>query len=502
MEQNFQKKFVNLSVDDLLQQALNRKEGVIASNGALVVTTGKRTGRSPNDRFFVASPAIQNKIEWGSGNLPFDPEKFDPLLEKVLNHLQKKEVFIHEGYACADPEQRFTIRVVTELAWHALFANHLFLRFPPNEKLLGKPNMTIIAAPLFLADPKTDGTNSETFVILNFEKNIILIGGTQYAGEIKKSIFTTLNYLLPEKEILTMHCSANVGEKEDVALFFGLSGTGKTTLSADPHRRLIGDDEHAWNNHGIFNLEGGCYAKCINLSQKYEPQIWGAIKKGTVVENVVLDSETKKIDYTDDSITENTRAAYPLDYIDTAKIPSVGGHPNVIFFLTADAFGVLPPVSRLTPEEAMYHFLSGYTAKLAGTEAGVKDPQATFSSCFGAPFLPRPATFYAEMFGKKLKKHQVPVYLINTGWIGGPVGVGERISLPHTRAIINACLNGSLSKTDFTPVPQFHLSIPAECPNVPSNILNPSNAWKDKQAYASQATKLADLFAKNYKRFQ
>lgn len=502
MEQNFQKKFVNLPADDLLQHALNRKEGVLASNGALIVTTGKRTGRSPNDRFFVSSPAIHNKIEWGSGNLSFDPKKFDLLLTKVLNHLKKKEIFIHEGYACANPEQRFTIRVVAELAWHALFANQLFLRFSPNEKLQGEPGMTIIAAPFFLADPKTDGTNSETFIILNFEKKIILIGGTQYAGEIKKSIFTTLNYLLPEKEILTMHCSANVGEKGDTALFFGLSGTGKTTLSADPNRRLIGDDEHAWNNHGIFNLEGGCYAKCINLSQKQESQIWKAIRKGAVVENVVLNPSTKEIDYTDASITENTRAAYPLDYIDNAKIPSVGGHPNVIFFLTADAFGVLPPVSRLTPEEAMYHFLSGYTAKLAGTEAGVKDPQATFSSCFGAPFLPRPATFYAKMFGKKLKTHQVPVYLINTGWIGGPVGVGERISLPHTRAIINACLNGSLLKTNFTPVPQFHLSIPSECPGVPSDILNPVNAWKDKQAYALQAAKLASLFANNYKRFQ
>lgn len=491
----------NLTVDALLQRALGRGEGVLASNGALVVTTGNKTGRSPKDRFFVKSGETVDNIDWGPSNQPFDPEKFDPLLEKVLNHLGEKEVFIHEGYACANPEQRFTIRVAAEFAWHALFAHHLFLRLSPGEKLQGEPDMTILAVPRFLADPKVDGTRSGTFIVIHFEKRIILIGGTQYAGEIKKSIFTTLNYLLPKKGILPMHCSANVGAKEDTALFFGLSGTGKTTLSADPNRKLIGDDEHAWNHHGIFNLEGGCYAKCINLSQKDEPQIWGAIRRGTVVENVAFDRATKEIDYADASITENTRAGYPIDYIANAKIPGIGSHPKVIFFLTADAFGVLPPVSRLTPEEAMYHFISGYTAKLAGTEAGVKDPQATFSSCFGAPFLPRPATFYAKMFGERLKKHAVPVYLVNTGWIGGPVGVGKRISLPHTRAMIEACLNGSLAKAVFKPVPQFHLSIPSECSGVPADLLDPMNMWKNKESYKVQATKLSQLFEQNFRKF-
>ncbi|MDO8526326.1 MAG: phosphoenolpyruvate carboxykinase (ATP) [Deltaproteobacteria bacterium] len=492
---------VNLSAEELIQAALERNEGSLAANGALVVATGKFTGRSPNDRFFVKNGAAESAISWSKTNKPFSPEAFDKLLGKMTTYLNNREVFIHDGYTCADTHERFTIRTVTEQAWHNLFVHQLFLRFAPGEKISGTPGMTILCAPNFKAKPQNDGTNSDAFIILNFEKKIILIGGTHYAGEMKKSIFTTLNYLLPGRGILTMHCSANVGEKGDTALFFGLSGTGKTTLSADNSRRLIGDDEHAWSDKGIFNIEGGCYAKCIRLSQEFEPQIWNAIRKGTVLENVVMNPETKELNYNDDTLTENTRAAYPIEYIDNAVIPGVGGHPQVIFFLTADAFGVLPPLSKLTPDEAMYHFLSGYTAKLAGTEAGVKEPQATFSNCFGAPFLPRAANFYAKMFGEKLRKHNVPVYLINTGWQGGPYGIGKRISLPHTRAMINACLKGELSKVTFTPIPQFHLSIPSECPGVPIEILNPRKSWDDESAYITQAEKLAELFTKNFAKF-
>lgn len=492
----------NFSPDRLIQLALRHKEGTLTNNEAFVALTGSRTGRSPQDRFFVQDTENAKQIEWGKTNQPFDSEKFDKLFQKVVTYLKTKEVFIRDAYVCADPSQRFTLKVVTELAWHNLFCHHLFLRYENGDKPPVNPDMTLLVAPHFRADPKIDGTHSETFVILNFQRRIILIGGTHYAGEMKKAIFTTLNYLLPAKGVLTMHCSANIGGEKDVALFFGLSGTGKTTLSADPKRKLIGDDEHAWNDHGVFNLEGGCYAKCIKLSKEFEPQIWGAIKQGTVLENVVMNAETKEADYNDGSITENTRAAYPLYYIPNAVIPSIGGHPKVIFFLTADAFGVLPPVAKLNSEEAMYHFLSGYTSKLAGTEVGVTTPQATFSSCFGAPFLPRAATFYGKMFQQKIAKHQVPVYLINTGWTGGIYGVGKRISLPYTRAIIEACLNGALEKTNFKPNKQFHLNIPGECPGVPKEILEPSNTWKSKEDYALQAEKLANLFAENYKKFK
>jgi len=488
------KAHVQLSADALIDQALRRKEGMLASNGALTVNTGKYTGRSPQDKFIVEDSLTKTAVAWGKVNKPMAPEIFERLLAKATEYLKSKEIFVHEGYACADAGHRFPIRVVTEFAWHNLFARQLFLRYKPGEKIAAMPAMTILVAPNAKADPKKDGTNSEATIVIDFTQRIILIGGTHYAGEIKKAIFSTLNFLLPGEGILTMHCSANVGDKKDVALFFGLSGTGKTTLSADPHRGLIGDDEHAWSDNGIFNLEGGCYAKCIKLSQKQEPQIWNAIRRGTVLENVILDPETKTPNYDDGSLTENTRAAYPVEYIDNAVIPGVGGHPNVIFFLTADAFGVLPPVSKLTPNEAMFHFLLGYTAKLAGTERGVKDPQATFSSCFGAPFLPRSPNFYAKMFQEKTAKHRTPIYLINTGWIKGPFGIGERISLPHTRAIIDACLSGAIEKTDWKLIPQFHLSIPSECPGIPKEILDPSNSWTNKQAYAAQAAKLAKLF--------
>lgn len=496
------KAFRDLDSDALVNAALQNREGVLAGNGALVVKTGKRTGRSPGDRFFVTDPSLEKSVDWGKANKPFDPRAFDKLLEKVVQHLSRRRLFVRDAYACADPSNRFPIRVVTEYAWHNLFAHHLFLRYGKGDVSPVEPRMTVICAPTFLANPSEDKTESETFILLNFKRRIILIGGTEYAGEIKKAIFTTLNYLLPEKGILPMHCSANVGGQGDVALFFGLSGTGKTTLSADPARGLIGDDEHAWSDSGVFNLEGGCYAKCIRLSRELEPQIWKAIRRGTVLENVALDPATGQVDYDSDRLTENTRAAYPLSYIDNAVIPSEGGHPKVIFFLAADAFGVLPPVARLDPGEAMYHFLSGYTAKLAGTENGVKDPQATFSSCFGAPFLPRPAAFYGKMFQEKIARHGVPVYLINTGWIGGPYGVGKRIALPHTRAIIQACISSALSRAAYTPVPQFRLSIPKGCPGVPPEILDPSNTWSDKPAYQAQAAKLAALFERNFGRFK
>lgn len=483
-----------LPSNELIEQSLKRKEGALASNGALVVNTGKYTGRSPQDRFIVRDSLTEKTVDWGKVNKPISPETFEGLLSKATEYLKTKEVTVRDSYACADSSHRFPIRVVTEFAWHNLFARQLFLRYAPGEKIADQPAMTIIVAPNCLADPKKDGTNSEAYILLDFTRRTILIGGTHYAGEIKKAIFSTLNFLLPGEGILTMHCSANVGEKKDVALFFGLSGTGKTTLSADPKRRLIGDDEHAWSDNGIFNLEGGCYAKTIRLSQKYEPLVWNAIRKGTVLENVVIDPQTKIPNYDDGSLTENTRAAYPIEYIDHAVIPSVGGQPNVIFFLTADAFGVLPPVGKLTPEEAMFHFLLGYTAKLAGTERGVQDPQATFSSCFGAPFLPRAAMFYAKMFQEKIVKYKTPVYLLNTGWIKGPFGVGERISLPTTRAIIDACISGAIKKANWKPMPQFHLSIPSECPGVPKEILDPANCWKESQAYVVQAEKLAALF--------
>lgn len=499
--ENHPQSHLNLSAEALIREALRLGEGKLTSNGALRVLTGKRTGRSPNDRFFVTDPSLDKTIDWGNTNKPFDPAAFDRLLDKVEKYLRGREIFVRDAYACADPANRFPIRVVTELAWHNLFAQSLFLRYGGGETPARQPSMTIISAPKFLAQPAADGTHSETFILIHLKKRIILIGGTEYAGEIKKAIFTTLNYLLPEKGILPMHCSANVGSRGDAALFFGLSGTGKTTLSADPRRRLIGDDEHAWDDRGIFNLEGGCYAKCIRLSQELEPQIWKAIRSGTVLENCVMDPVSKAVDYNSDAITENTRAAYPLDYIDNAVIPSMGAHPRVIFFLAADAFGVLPPVGRLTPEEAMFHFLSGYTAKLAGTETGVKDPQATFSSCFGAPFLPRAATFYGKMFQEKIAKHNVPVYLINTGWIGGPYGVGKRISLPHTRAIIQAALDGQLAGGEWIPNAQFRLSIPRTCPGVPSKILEPSATWPDTKAYAAQAEKLAKLFQQNFAKF-
>ncbi|WP_070120584.1 phosphoenolpyruvate carboxykinase (ATP) [Bacillus marinisedimentorum] len=492
----------NLSVPELTEKALLRNEGVLTSTGALRATTGKYTGRSPKDKFIVEEASTKDKINWGPVNQPISASVFEALYDKVLTYLkEQQELFVFKGFAGADKRYRLPIQVVNEYAWHNLFARQLFIR--PNEEDLRdhEAEFTVISAPGFKADPAVDGTNSETFIIISFEKRIVLIGGTEYAGEIKKSIFSVMNYILPERGTLSMHCSANVGQEGDVALFFGLSGTGKTTLSADPNRRLIGDDEHGWSENGIFNIEGGCYAKCINLSQEKEPQIWDAIRYGSVLENVILDDHSRVADYDNTTLTENTRAAYPIDAIDNIVIPSVAGHPNTIIFLTADAFGVLPPISRLTKEQAMYHFLSGYTSKLAGTERGVTSPEATFSTCFGSPFLPLPAHVYAEMLGEKIDQHNVQVFLVNTGWTGGEYGVGSRMNLPYTRAMVQAALEGELNSVETVTDPIFGLQMPVHCPGVPDEVLQPRKTWSDESAYVKKAEELARQFKENFTKF-
>ncbi|PTM57576.1 phosphoenolpyruvate carboxykinase (ATP) [Desmospora activa] len=490
----------NLSTSQLVEQALRRGEGTLTSTGAFLATTGKYTGRSPKDKYLVDEPSSHDQIEWGSVNRPMQPAVFDRLLERVQHYLSAKEVFIFDGYAGNDPHFRLPLRVINEYAWHNLFVRQLFVRPTDQELKEHQPAFTVISAPGFMADPEKDGTRSETFIAVSLERRIILIGGTRYAGEMKKSIFSVMNYLLPQQGVLPMHCSANRGPTGDTALFFGLSGTGKTTLSADPERQLIGDDEHGWSDNGIFNIEGGCYAKCIGLSQEKEPQIWNAIQFGTVLENVTVDHRGVA-DYSSNTLTENTRAAYPVEHIPGARIPGVGGHPETILFLTADAFGVLPPIAKLTPEQAMYHFLSGYTSKLAGTERGVTEPEATFSTCFGAPFLPRPAKVYAEMLGEKIARHRARVYLVNTGWSGGAYGVGERMKLAHTRAMVKAALNGSLDQATFTPDPVFGVYVPDSCPGVPANILQPRRTWADPTAYDQKAQELAHRFQENFARF-
>ncbi len=493
----------NLTTPLLVEAALRRGEGVLADNGALIVTTGSRTGRSPKDRFIVQEASSQDHIDWGPVNIPMSESQFDHLLNKVRAYYQGKELFVGDLFAGQDPRYRIAVRVVSELAWGGLFARTLFVRPESEDELADfQPDYTVLHAPLLQANPNVDGTRSEVFVVLHLGRRLILIGGTQYGGEIKKSIFSVMNYLLPLKGIFSMHCSANVGARGDVALFFGLSGTGKTSLSADPERRLIGDDEHGWSEDGVFNFEGGCYAKTIRLSREKEPQIYNAVRFGSIAENVVYDPHTRAIDYDSDAITENTRATYPLQYIDNALIPGVAGHPRNIFFLTADAFGVLPPISRLTPEMAMYHFMSGYTSKLAGTEAGITEPEATFSACFAAPFLPLPATRYAEFLGKKMNQHKVNVWLVNTGWSGGPYGVGSRIDIRYTRAMVKAALNGELEKVEYRPDPVFHVLVPTSCPNVPDKILNPRNTWQDKTAYDAKARELARRFVDNFSKFK
>lgn len=493
---------IQLSVPQLVEKVLNRNEGVLASSGAIKAETGKYTGRSPKDKYIVEEESSREKIDWGPVNEPISEDAFLKLYNKVISYLkEKEEIFVFKGFAGADKKYRIPIQVINEYAWHNLFAHQLFIR-PTAEELPGHDaQFTVVSAPNFKADPAVDGTKTETFIIISFEHKTVLIGGTEYAGEMKKSIFSIMNYLLPEQDILSMHCSSNVGKEGDVALFFGLSGTGKTTLSADPNRKLIGDDEHGWSPNGVFNIEGGCYAKCIDLSREKEPQIFDSIRFGSVLENVVLDENTRIADYEDKSLTENTRAAYPIHAMNNIVEPSIAGHPNTIIFLTADAFGVLPPISKLSKEQAMYHFLSGYTSKLAGTERGITSPQATFSTCFGSPFLPLAATVYAEMLGQKIDEHNANVFLVNTGWTGGEYGVGSRMKLAYTRAMIQSALEGDLNHIETVKDDIFGLEIPQHVPGVPDDVLQPYKTWTDKSAYEVKAKELASKFRENFLKF-
>ncbi|GBF24883.1 hypothetical protein MnTg01_01228 [archaeon MnTg01] len=492
----------NLPVAKLVDLAVQKNEGIVTSTGSLSVKTGKYTGRSPDDRYIVFDDETHENVDWGKVNHQFPPGKFEKLFEKMKNFVDGKELYVFDGFIGADPENRLPIRVINDHAWQNLFARQLFVRPSAAELESHQPEFILMCINDFEAIPEADGTNSNVFIIIDLTKKLVLIGGTRYAGEMKKSMFSVMNYILPSQGVFPMHCSANIGKNGDTALFFGLSGTGKTTLSADPDRMLIGDDEHGWSEKGSFNFEGGCYAKCINLKQEAEPQIWDAIKSGAVLENVVIDKRTLKPHFDDNSLTENTRVAYPLDYIPGAVIPSVGGHPKVIIFLTADALGVLPPVSRLTKEGAMYHFMSGYTSKLAGTERGIKEPKAVFSECFAAPFMPRPASVYAKMLGEKINSHNAIVYLINTGWSGGPYGVGSRIKIKYSRAMITAALTGALDVVKYRHDDLFNLDIPTECLNVPPEILNPKNIWIDKDSYNLSAKKLAQMFIENFTKFK
>ena len=491
----------NLNVAKLVEYSLKNEGAALTDTGALSINTGKYTGRSPLDRFIVDSPSVHENIDWGKVNVPISEEVFDKLYNRIKGCIKDKEIFVFDGFVGADKNYRMPIRLINEFAYQNLFAQQIFIKPQEGELNNLQPEFTVIAAPGCLAIPELDGTNSEAFIILNLEKKMIIIGGTKYCGEIKKSIFSVMNYILPLKGVMPMHCSANVGKAGDVALFFGLSGTGKTTLSADSNRMLIGDDEHGWTNDGVFNFEGGCYAKCIRLSEENEPQIWKAIQFGTVLENVVLD-ETGKPDYDSEEYTENSRAGYPVSYIDNAVECGTGGNPSKIIFLTADATGVLPPISKLTKEQAMYHFMSGYTSKLAGTERGIVEPTATFSTCFGAPFMPLSPKTYAELLGLKINKHDAKVYLVNTGWSGGGYGVGKRMKLAYTRAMVNSAIDGQLDNVEYEIDPIFNLAIPKECPGVPVEVLSPANVWEDKQAYNEAALKLAKSFIDNFKKFK
>jgi len=492
----------NMTPAELVEEAIVRGEGRLVDSGALAADTGEFTGRSPKDRFIVKDAITENTVWWGDVNIPFDSQKFDLLYHRVCAYLAGKEIFVRDAYACADPKYRANIRVVTEQAYHNIFANNLFLRPTKEEVLSFSPEWTIVNAPGFKADPAIDGTRQHNFAILNFTKKIILIGGTGYTGEIKKGIFGVLNFVLPhDKNVLSMHCSANIGKDGDTAIFFGLSGTGKTTLSADPNRGLIGDDEHGWATDTVFNLEGGCYAKCVDLTKEKEPEIWEAIKFGALLENIVCYEETSTVDFSNISKTENTRVAYPIHHIANAVEPSIASNPKNIFFLTCDAYGVLPPISKLDAGQAMYHFISGYTAKVAGTEAGVTEPQTTFSACFGKVFLPLHPAKYAEMLGKKMKENQVNVWLVNTGWTGGAYGTGSRMKLSYTRAMITAALNGELAGVGFEQHPVFGLQMPTTCPNVPSEILNPRNTWNSAADYDKKANELAQKFIKNFEQY-
>lgn len=501
--QNTGRQYWNLSAPVLVEEALRREEGKLADGGSFAVFTGKTTGRSPKFRFFVEEPETKDKINWNKDNVAVSPEKFERLFSKFQGYLEKRDIFVRDCYVGADEHSRLTVRVINEHAWQNLFVNNIFIRPPAKDLTDIKPDFTVIALPDFKADPETDGSGGETAIFVSFARRMVLVGGSAYGGEIKKAIFTVMNYLLPLKRIMSMHCSANTGKNGDTAVFFGLSGTGKTTLSADPARGLIGDDEHGWNDDGIFNYEGGCYAKVINLSAEAEPQIYACTKRfGTVIENVVYDANTRVLDLNDASITENTRACYPLDFIDNAVVSAKGGHPKNIVMLTCDAFGVMPPISRLSAEQAMYHFISGYTARVAGTEIGLKEPAATFSACYGAPFMVHHPSFYAELLKEKMLKHGVKCWLVNTGWVGGPYGVGKRISIKNTRALLNSALDGRLDNVKYIKDSVFGFDIPTECEGVPSEILTPANHWKDREEYFRKYRELAYMFVKNFEKFK
>ena len=492
----------DLSPARLIEMAVVRKEGVLASNGAFVANTVPFTGRAAKDKYLVRRPANDSQIAWGAVNQPMEPATFERLWERARTYFQRREVFTCDAWACADPAYRIGVRVISENAWHVCFAQCLLRPASADEIASFKPDLLILHVPGMQFDPGADKTRSEVGIILDLEMHRVLIAGTPYAGEIKKSVFTYLNFWMPAKDVFPMHCSATIGAAGDTALLFGLSGTGKTTLSADPERRLIGDDEHGWSPQGVFNFEGGCYAKCIKLSRTGEPQIWNAIRFGSILENVVLDEKTRVPDFDDATLAENTRAAYPLDFIDNIEPTSRGGHPRHVLFLTCDAFGVLPPLSKLTPAQAQYHFLSGYTAKIGGTEAGIKEPTATFSSCFGSPFLPRPAIEYAKLLEKRISAHGAQVWLVNTGWTGGPYGVGKRFPLVMTRRLVRAALSGELDKVPYSPDPVFGVLVPTSCPDVPANLLQPRQAWSDGGAYDKKAKHLAELFTKNFKNYE
>ncbi len=494
----------NLTISALIEQSLRRREGHLAVTGPLVVRTGEYTGRSPNDRFFVREPGSEGSIHWGTVNRPFDAAKYESIRSRLLAYLEGRELFVQDCHVGADVDHRLPIRVITEMAWHNLFARNMFLPVTDREALSRHvPEFTVISAPGFHSRPEMDGTRSEVFVLIHFGRKEVLIGGTLYAGEIKKSIFTVMNYLLPAKGVLPMHCAASYGrDEDDVAVLFGLSGTGKTTLSADPERTLVGDDEHGWSGRGVFNFEGGCYAKVINLSARMEPEIHRTTGTfGTILENVAMDIESRRIDLDDASLTENTRASYPLSSIPRVSPRGDVGHPRHIVMLAADAFGVLPPISRMTADQAMYYFLSGYTAKVAGTERGVVTPQATFSACFGAPFMPLRASVYANLLGDKIRSHSVQAWLVNTGWTGGPYGVGRRMSIAHTRAMLRAALAGRLAGVETREDAVFGLRVPRSCPDVPPEVLDPRSTWTDRAAYDEAARKLAGMFAANFTQY-
>jgi phosphoenolpyruvate carboxykinase (ATP) len=493
----------NLSIAELYEHAVRGEEGLIAAGGPLVVRTGRHTGRSPMDKYLVDEPGSHDGVWWGGFNQPITERRYEALRSRIVEHLSTRDVYVRDVFVGAHPAHRRSVRAYTESAWAGIFCDNLFIR-PTREQLADfAPNFTIIDAPSFKADPQRDGTRSETVILVHLSRQEILIAGTEYAGEMKKGAFGIMNFRLPDEGVLPMHAAVNVGANGDVAVFFGLSGTGKTTLSADPERVLIGDDEHGWGADGIFNFEGGCYAKTIRLSHIYEPDIYSTTRRfGTILENVVIDPVTRELDLDADILTENPRAAFPLEFISNSSETGMAGQPTSVIFLTADAFGVLPPIARLTRDQAMYHFISGYTAKLAGTEVGVKEPTATFSTCFGAPFMPRHPSVYASMLGERLDRHEVPVWLVNTGWTGGPYGVGHRMNITHTRQLVRAALNGALAGVPTLTDPNFGFGVPTSCPDVPAEILQPRPTWPDPDAYDRQARKLARMFRENFRQFE